>query len=140
MTQRIMRPHTATSTLLVEDNVLVRDGLARYLRRRGDDVLEAGTIREALVVAEATRLNRCLVDLTLPDGNGLSFVAAVSARWPATKTIILSAYVTTPITVAAIKSGAHDVIAKPISPDRLFERIERTVVPPPKSEVSLREQ
>ena len=57
--------------LIVDDDEVLRESLAHRYRRHGCDVCEAGTVAEALALADATQLDIAILDLHLPDGTGM---------------------------------------------------------------------
>lgn len=102
------------SVLLVDDQVLFRQGLAGLLRGQTDFsvVGEAGSVAEA--VAEAKRLQPALVlmDFMLPDGTGADATRAIVAIAPDTKIVILTVHEQDEILFDAIRAGARGYLLK----------------------------
>ena len=112
--------------LLVDDCVVIRGSVARGLTSRGYEVVAASSVRDALAQLEAERrIQLCVLDVGLPDGHGLKLMSEILIRQPATRIVILSGYVTTPLTVDAVKRGAFDVLAKPASIETIVFSLER---------------
>ena len=65
--------------LIVEDELLLRSSLARYFRSKGLDVSEAGTLHEARKQLAEGGFDAVLLDVGLPDGDGLSLLATAGA-------------------------------------------------------------
>ena len=96
--------------LLVEDDEGLRRTVASYLRRRDYRVDEAGTAAEALRCWAGTRPDLILLDLGLPDVDGVEIVRRVR-RDAATPIIILSARGEERDRIAGLEAGADDFIA-----------------------------
>jgi len=111
----MMEKLTAPLVLVVDDEGLIRWALRKALLALGCEVREAGDARSALLAsAEAdTRFDAVLLDLKLPDSDGLSLLAAVKARQPAARLILMTAFGTEETQAEAIALGACRVIRKP---------------------------
>ena len=108
--------------LLVEDDEPARRLLHAYLVRRGYRVDEAATAAEALRSWDAHRADLILLDLGLPDADGVEIVRKVR-REATTPIVILSARGTERDKIAALEAGADDYLTKPFSTDELNARI-----------------
>jgi two-component system KDP operon response regulator KdpE len=92
------------------------------LRSRGYEVTVAGTAREALATVERDRPDLIVLDLGLPDMDGLDVCRRVRARWD-TPIVVLSARGAERDKVAALDEGADDYVTKPFGPDELLARV-----------------
>lgn len=110
------------SLLLVEDDAEARRLLAAYLDRRGYRVDEAGTAAEALRRWDAHRADLILLDLGLPDRDGIEVIRHVR-REATTPIIILSARGEERDKIAGLEAGADDYLAKPFATAELNARI-----------------
>ena len=72
-------------------------------------------------------LERYLLDIHFPDGHGLTLASEIVKKCPNARVVVLSGYLSTPITVAAVKSGAFDVLPKPASIARIVEALESEI-------------
>jgi two-component system, OmpR family, KDP operon response regulator KdpE len=108
--------------LLVEDDAPARHHLLTYLDRRGYHVDEAGTAAEALRLWDAHRADAILLDLGLPDRDGLDVIRRVRRESPV-PIIVLSARGEDVDKIAGLEAGADDYLAKPFSTDELNARI-----------------
>lgn len=110
--------------LIVEDTALVRRLMARLLAIDGHVVIEAGDLAQSLELARRHRLDLLLLDLHLPDGDGL----ALLERWPMDRerppVIVLTAAVTRE-TEDRVKSAGAAVLRKPIAAADLRAAIAR---------------
>ncbi len=108
--------------LLVEDDDAARHLVRTYLGRRGYRVDEAATAGEALRLWDAHRADLILLDLGLPDLDGVDVIRRIR-RDSTTPIVILSARGTERDKIAGLEAGADDYLAKPFSTDELNARI-----------------
>ena len=113
----------ARSVLLVEDDDVLRQALAKAFARRGFSVLEAATVASACA---QRRVDFAIVDLKLPDGSGLEVVTALRAASTDTRIVVLTGYASIATAVMAIKLGATNYLAKPATPDEICRALEQT--------------
>jgi NtrC-family two-component system response regulator AlgB len=114
--------------LIVDDDRNILTSLEIYLREAGAEVLIARTGREGVEIYKNEKPDVVLLDLKLPDMNGLEVLEAILAVGRRTYVVIVTAYATIDTAVKAIKSGAFDYLAKPFTPAQighLLERIEK---------------
>ncbi|MEL6243003.1 MAG: response regulator [Pseudomonadota bacterium] len=111
--------------LIVEDDDVLRDRLARAMERRGYCVRVASGLSEAMEQADAELPRYAVVDLRLQDGSGLSVVETLEKRDPDIRVIILTGYGNIPTAVAAARIGAIDYIAKPATADEIVDALIR---------------
>jgi len=113
--------------LSVDDEKDVTDLVHYLLTRAGYDVVTAATGREALLAVGKRRPDLILLDLMLPDIDGLG-VCEILRRAPATAAIpivILTAWATTDARNIGLELGAIDYLTKPFSPRELTKRVQR---------------
>jgi two-component system, OmpR family, KDP operon response regulator KdpE len=108
--------------LLVEDDVGTRHEVARNLAAHGYRVVEAATAAEALGVWERERPDLLLIDLGLPDRDGISVVRHVR-REATTPIVVVSARGDETVKVGALEAGADDYVTKPFGTAELHARI-----------------
>ncbi len=112
----------ASRILLVDDELSIQRTVAPLLRSRGYAVEEATTGRLALEAVEAEPPDVVILDLGLPDIDGLEVCARVRARSDV-PIIVLSARGAEPQKVAALDRGADDYVTKPFGPEELLARV-----------------
>lgn len=105
--------------LIVDDEADIRELLDLTLVRMGLDVDCVGSVAEAREKLTAHRYQLCLTDMRLPDGTGLELVRHLNAQASATPVAVITAHGNTENAVAALKEGAFDYIAKPVSLEQL---------------------
>ncbi len=107
--------------LIVEDDVIMGGGVKLYLESKGYEAVLAENIfraREALEIP----FQLILLDINLPDGNGLDFCNEIKSRQPI-PVIFLTANDTEENMIEGFRSGCDDYIAKPFSTEILYHRI-----------------
>jgi two-component system, response regulator RegA len=114
------------SVLLVDDEVSFRDRLGRALTDRGYEVTTAGTVREALAVAEQDSPEFALVDLRLPDGSGLDAVRALLGIDAHTHVVVLTGYGSIATAIEAVRLGARDYLTKPVDADQVVAAFQKS--------------
>ena len=117
-----MTARSEPTALLVEDDDPTRAEVARNLRAHGHAVVEAASAGAALRAWEARRPDVVLLDLGLPDRDGLTVVRRMR-RESTVPIIILSARGEEASKVAALDAGADDYVTKPFSTAELHARI-----------------
>ncbi len=111
---------TADRTLLiVEDDRLFLQRLARAMETRGFSVRTAETVSEGLQQVEAAAPAFAVVDMRLGDGNGLDVISALKKRRPEARGIVLTGYGNIVTAVTAVKLGAVDYLSKPADADEV---------------------
>ena len=108
--------------LVIEDEVAMRRFLSAALSSHGFKVIEAGTVAQAMTLATETRPAAILLDLGLPDGDGLDLLRKLR-EWSTTPVIVLSARDREDDKVQALDAGADDYLTKPFGVSELLARI-----------------
>ena len=108
--------------LLVEDERLLRRALAMNLTARGWAVTEAADGTSGLAAAASTDPDVVVLDLGLPDLDGVDVVKGIRA-WSATPILVLSARTDSHDKVQALDAGADDYVTKPFDVDELLARL-----------------
>ena len=112
----------AAKLLVIEDDPAIRRLLRVTLERAGHDVAEAATAREALSLLPIEKPQVVLLDLGLPDRDGLELVQLIK-RQAQTTLIVVSARESTSEKVAALDLGADDYLTKPFDTEELLARV-----------------
>jgi len=108
--------------LIVEDDEMVQSLLAAYLQREGFQTSLASTGKEMLACADTEKLDLILLDLGLPDEDGLTLARQIRAR-SNLPIIVLTARLGKSDRLAALEVGADDYMTKPFDPEELILRI-----------------
>lgn len=116
---------TDLNILVVEDERLQRELLADLLRKENYTVFEAEDGKNALEIVKKNPVDVCILDLRLPDTDGLSLIKEMRLFDPELDIIMITAYGTIETAVEALKLGAEDYLTKPINFDDLLIRIRK---------------
>ncbi|MEK6611034.1 MAG: sigma-54 dependent transcriptional regulator, partial [Gemmatimonadota bacterium] len=112
--------------LIVEDDALLRSVLAERLQHEGIEVVAAGTLREARAGLDTVAPDVVLLDLRLPDGEGLDLLRE-AAHGGDSVWVVMTAHATVSLAVEALKLGAHDFLEKPFSLDRAVATVRQAL-------------
>lgn len=112
--------------LVIEDDVMIGDMLLMYLSEEGYEVKRAAAAREGLKLAESFEPDIVLLDLVLPDGNGIEVCRELRSRSPV-PIMVVSMKTDVFERVQALKAGADDFMCKPFSMHELTARIEAII-------------
>jgi len=128
-----VRAETAPSVLVVDDDVRFAETLARALERRGWAASVAHTIDGALAAARARAIDAAIVDLRLGDEDGLELIKPLQALGERIRIVVLTGYASIATAVRAIKLGADDYLAKPVTASTVLETLQRGEKPAARS-------
>lgn len=119
----------SVTILLADDHPLVRRGLHSLLQTEpGLTVVgEAEDGLQVLQMAEKLRPNVLIVDLMMPNLNGLEVIRTVRQRWPQTRTIVLSMQSADPYVLDAFKAGAMGYVLKDEGPSEMLYAIQQAL-------------
>jgi len=123
-----MNARTNPSILLIDDDAVFRERLARALSGRGYEVWTAGDGAEGLALARRESPERAVVDLRMEGMGGLEVVEGLRAIDPHTQVVVLTGYGSIATAVEATKLGATNFLPKPADADdilRAFEAVDR---------------
>ena len=115
--------------LVVDDEAEIRSSLEEILREEGYGVASAATATEALVLLEDSPYDVVLLDIWLPDRDGLDVLADIHRQGAAMRpeVVIISGHGTIETAVKATKLGAYDFLEKPLSLDRTLLVLKNAV-------------
>jgi DNA-binding NtrC family response regulator len=106
--------------LIVDDDRGVRESLRQYLETKRFVVEEAGTCEAARERLQAARPQAVVLDVQLPDGDGIDLLPVVKRVAPNAPCVMITGYGSVPLAVRAVKAGATDFLAKPVNPTTLL--------------------
>lgn len=113
--------------LVIDDESTIRLTLRRFLEGEGWQVLEASTGSVGIALSKNHSPEAILLDLKLPDIDGLEVLTWIKEESPETPIIVLTAYGTIETVVAAMKLGAENYIEKPLNLEALGSLLEKAV-------------
>lgn len=123
--------------LLVDDNEVFRQRLARAMRQRGWRTAEAGDYEQALEQARLEAPQRAVVDLRLPGRGGLEVVRDLLGLCPQAQVVVLTGYGSIATAMDAVRLGALHYLSKPADADEILFAFERDPQAQPEPEEEL---
>ena len=113
---------SAARILVVEDEADIRRFVRLALQSEGHEVFEAGSVQRGLIEAGTRRPDAVVLDLGLPDGNGIELIRDLRG-WSEMPVIVLSARGGEADKIAALDGGADDYLVKPFGAGELLARV-----------------
>jgi DNA-binding response OmpR family regulator len=123
------RSSPGATILIIEDDDLTATDLQNGLIGAGYGVRRAASAEEAMVTLEARRTDLILMNLMLPDTDGLILCSTLTARFPA-PIIVLSSRAREVDRALALESGARDLLITPVDLDDLLAQVKEVVQSP----------
>ncbi len=117
----------APTILVVDNEVVVVNSVRKILTRKGYQVEAAFTGREALQRIQERNYRLVLMDMRLPDYDGLQLVSSFRNMKPEVPVLVVTGYASIDTAVEAIRRGAADYMAKPFTPEELLEATSRVL-------------
>ncbi len=114
------------TALLVEDEPQIRRFVRAALEEEGWHVHESASMQRGLIDAGTRRPDLVILDLGLPDGDGIDFIADLR-EWSNVPVIVLSARVNEADKIKALDAGADDYLSKPFGTGELLARVRATL-------------
>ncbi len=117
----------ALNLLLVDDHAIVRQGIRQLLldRRVADEVAEAESGAEALAAADKGSFDVILLDISLPDINGVEVLKRLKRKLPSTPVLMFSMYREDQYAVRALKAGAAGYLSKTVNAAQMIAAIQQ---------------
>ncbi len=113
--------------LAVDDEEVVCDSIRRVLSQEGYLLTTTTSSREGLDLIRKEAFDLLLLDIKMPDIDGIEFLREARASSPETEVVIITGYATIETAVEAIKLGAFDYLEKPVSPPQLIVAAARAL-------------
>ncbi len=108
------------TVLIVDDEESIRQSLSGALRDEGFKVFESGSGREGLELIRSERPDVVLLDIWMPEMDGVETLRQLKIEWPDQAVIMMSGHGSIETAVRATKLGAFDFVEKPLSLERLL--------------------
>jgi DNA-binding NtrC family response regulator len=113
--------------LVVDDERIVLDSCRRVLEADGFKVLLVPSTDKALEAMKTEDFDLLLVDVKMPERDGIYLMREVKEKWPDIPIIVMSGYDTAETIAEAAKVGAATFIAKPFTPDELLKTVRQVI-------------
>jgi two-component system, chemotaxis family, chemotaxis protein CheY len=111
--------------LIADDAAFMRMRCGRMLADHGYTVLEAENGRDAVEKYQAHRPDAVLMDITMPELDGLEALKAIRALDPQANVAMVTAIGQQQVVLAAVQAGAKDFVVKPFQPERVLAAIQK---------------
>lgn len=125
-----MNKRKAGGVLIVDDEPDILELLELALLRMGLEASRAKSIKGALDLLGTHHFDLCLTDMRLPDGEGLELVEHIGKHYPSLPVAVITAHGSLDNAIAALKAGAYDYLAKPVSLDQLRALVKSALTLP----------
>ena len=113
--------------LIIDDDEMLCEMLCRRIHDMEHKTTCAHNLSQGLKVASESPFDIVLLDVRLPDGNGLDLVRTIRQEGASFPVVVLTAFGSIPNAVSAMRDGANDYIEKPVDLDQLTFIIERNL-------------
>ena len=113
--------------MVVDDAQFMRVRLTKLLTGHGFEVTEAENGEQAVKTYRIFKPDAVLMDITMPEKDGLEALAEIRSIDPGAKVIMLTALGQESMVIQAIKSGAKDYVVKPFDPDRVMLALQKVL-------------
>lgn len=117
---------TKIRVILADDHAVVRAGIRQFLERSGqiEVVAEADNGREACQLVKAQQPDVAVLDVQMPEMNGIEVARWIHTHNPSTGVLVLTAYDDEPYVQAVLRAGANGFVLKTSSPDEIVRAVQ----------------
>ena len=122
-----MEVSTQGKLLIVDDELSVRDSLAKWFREEGYEIGTAENANDALTRLAEQRWDVALVDIKMHGTDGIELQRRMHEVDPELLVIIMTGYASVETAVAALKNGAYDYVTKPLDPDEIAHLVKNAL-------------
>lgn len=113
--------------LIADDAMFMRSRLKTLLEEAGHQVVEACNGREAVAAYSESVPDIVLMDVTMPEMDGIEALREIRQTAPDARVIMCSALGQQSIVLEAVRAGARDFIVKPFRPEKVLEAVDRQI-------------
>ena len=117
-----------TTILIADDAQFLRMRISKMLSRNGFQVLQADNGLGAVSAYKTARPDVVLMDITMPEMDGLTALREIRAVDPNARVVMLTALGQESVVLEAIRHGAQDFVVKPFEPEHVLETIHKVMV------------
>jgi len=113
--------------LVVDDAEFLRVRISKMLSSSGHEVIEADNGRAAVNTYAANKPDAVLMDITMPEMDGLAALREIRSRDPGARVVMLTALGQESVVLEAIRSGARDFVVKPFERERVLSALRKAL-------------
>lgn len=113
--------------MVVDDAQFMRVRISKLLTGHGFDVVEAENGEQAVRTYQSAKPDAVLMDITMPEKDGLQALAEIRSSDPKARVIMLTALGQESMVVQAVQAGAKDYVVKPFDPDRIITALQKVL-------------
>ncbi len=115
---------TAFKVLLVDDETEFLETLVKRLTKRKLDVIGATSGKEAIAILNKTPVDVIVLDVKMPDMDGIETLKAIKKLRPAVEVIMLTGHANVEVAIQGMELGAFDYLMKPMDIDELLYKLQ----------------
>jgi DNA-binding NtrC family response regulator len=115
----------AQKIIIIDDDMLTRVSTADLIKSWGYEVETAASFNEGLKLVNEAVPDVAIIDLRLPDGDGMELLSLIREQHPQVDAVILTGHASIDSAIEAIKKGAENYLEKPSDPNRLFVTLKK---------------
>lgn len=131
MTVACQNLNSQGTVLLVEDDLALQQYLREAMLGAGLEVAASASASAMIELVESRNFSHIVLDVRLPDGNGLDLIRHSRRCRPQARIVMISGYASFASVVVAMRAGAVDFLAKPFAADRLLQSLFLRQLPTP---------
>lgn len=113
--------------LAIDDEIDFISALSRRLGRRGYVVRTTGTGREGLDALREESFDVVLLDVSMPDMDGIKVLGEIRKRHPMVPVVMLTAHANSDLVISSLAMGAYDYLMKPVKLEELARKVDEAV-------------
>ena len=121
-------PESEIAILVADDHAVVRRGLKEIIREQLEGTIvfyDAASAAETIAVLRENRIDLVLLDISLPDNNGLELLKTIKAEYPGLAVLVISIYGEDQFALRAFQAGAAGYLTKDSAPDDLYGAVKK---------------
>ena len=116
-----------STILIVDDDAQLRQSFEKLLSSEGHEIIEAENGVKAVETYKTSRPDVVLMDITMPEMDGLTALREIRSYDSSAKVVMLTALGQESVVLEAIKAGARDFVVKPFEKDRVLSAVAKLV-------------
>lgn len=116
-----------TKVLVVDDEEIIHRSYARILAGGNCNVEVAWNGKDALQAMEQRMVDVVLLDMRMPEMDGMAVLKAIKAQWPEIEVVVITGNPSIESAKEAVALGAYDYLAKPVGPDDIIQATNRAM-------------